>query len=227
MIELVDITKIYRTFGVRTVVFDRLTLSIPRGRNLAIMGRNGAGKSTLMRLLSGAERPDRGRIYRSTSVSWPVGFAGGFNGSMTGVENVRFVARVYGRDSDAVLAATADFAELGHHIRLPIKTYSSGMKARLAFGLSLAIDFDCYLIDEAMAVGDDRFRHKSRAALEAKLGRSQVIMVSHSPKTIQEFCTCGILLSEGGVVEHFDDPAALIAAYQEQGRRLLSARAAG
>lgn len=215
MIELQDVCKVYRTRGSKTVVFDHFNLAIPRGRNLAIMGCNGAGKSTLMRLLSGAERPDSGRIWRSTSVSWPLGFAGGFNGSMTGVENVRFVARVYGRDSDAILDYVRDFADLGGHLRLPMRTYSSGMRARLAFGLSLAIDFECYLIDEAMAVGDARFRAKSKQAFSEKMANAaQVIMVSHSLATIREYCNCGILLEPGGKVTHFDDAEGLIEAYK-------------
>ncbi|HBH26452.1 MAG TPA: ABC transporter ATP-binding protein [Rhodospirillaceae bacterium] len=215
MIEIQNVSKAYCTRGAKTVVFDRLNLSIPRGRNLAIMGCNGAGKSTLMRLLSGAERPDSGRILRSASVSWPLGFAGGFNGSMTGVENVRFVSRVYGRDTDAVLDYVRDFAEIGHHLRLPMRTYSSGMRARLAFGLSLAIDFDCYLIDEAMSVGDARFRAKSKAAFADKMAKAgQVVMVSHSLGIIREYCNCGILLERGGKVAHFDDAESLIEAYK-------------
>lgn len=214
MISLHNVCKTYRTKGVKTKVFDKLSFSVKRGKNLAIMGRNGAGKSTLMRLLSGAERPDRGKIYRSTNVSWPIGFSGGFNGSMTGVENVRFVSRVYGKDSDAVLDEVREFAALGHHLRLPIRTYSSGMKARLAFGLSMAIDFDCYLIDEVMAVGDDRFRAKSKQMLQDKMERAQVVMISHSEKIILDYCDSGILLENGGKVTHFDTARGLIDAYK-------------
>jgi capsular polysaccharide transport system ATP-binding protein len=163
VIELRNLSKAYRIKGIRKQVLDRVTLHFPADRNVAIMGPNGSGKSTLMRLLAGAEQPDEGEVIRKVSVSWPLGFSGGFNGSMTGIENIRFIARVYGADSEDVIDRVTDFAELGPSLRLPVKTYSSGMKARLAFGMSMAIDFQCYLIDEVIAVGDETFRRKSQA----------------------------------------------------------------
>lgn len=214
MVELVDISKTYTLKGVRKVIFDHLSFRFPMGRNIAIMGPNGAGKSTLLRLIAGTEQADSGRIYRNARVSWPLGFASGFNGSMTGLENVRFVSRIYGQDTEAVVEYVEKFSELGKSMRLPIKTYSSGMKARLAFGLSMAIDFDCYLIDEITAVGDANFKKKSKAALEEKLDHSRIIMVSHSPATIKSYCDCGLLLTYEGLTYH-DDVESLLSAYKE------------
>jgi capsular polysaccharide transport system ATP-binding protein len=176
------------------------------------MGRNGVGKSTMLRLIAGTEPPDAGRVRRTTRVSWPLGFTGGFNGSMTGIENIRFVSRIYGRDPRRVIDYVADFAQLGPYLRLPIRNYSSGMKARLAFGLSMAIDFDIYLIDEITAVGDEEFRKKSKAEFENRLAHSQIIMVSHSPGVIRQYCDCGLLL-EGDRIRFFDRIEDLLIAY--------------
>lgn len=212
MLALDNVSKAYKLKGVHKVILDRVSFHFPEDRNVAIMGRNGAGKSTLMRLLAGAEQPDSGRVLRSLRVSWPLGFAGGFNGSMTGMENVRFVARVYGQDTEAIVEYVRDFSDLGCSLDLPIRTYSSGMKARLAFGLSMAIDFDCYLIDEITAVGDERFRRKSHMAFHEKLKSSQIIMISHSEKSVREYCECGIILSLGSI-HSFDNIDDLISYY--------------
>lgn len=214
MIELHQVSKAYRLKGIRKVVFQGLDFRFERGRNIAVMGPNGAGKSTLLRLLSGAEMPDEGRIVRNVRVSWPLGFSGGFNGSMTGLENVRFVSRIYGQDTERVIDYVHGFSELGRSMKLPIKTYSSGMKARLAFGLSMAIDFDCYLIDEITAVGDAGFRIKSKSALEQKLDHSRVIMVSHSAEAIRSYCDCGLLLSNDGL-RFFDRVDDLLEVYRQ------------
>ncbi|MDF7801158.1 ABC transporter ATP-binding protein [Pontiellaceae bacterium B1224] len=214
MIELINVSKVYSLKGIRKVIFENLNFRFEQGRNIAIMGPNGAGKSTLLRLIAGTEQADRGRISRNVCVSWPLGFAGGFNGSMTGLENVRFVSRIYGQDTEWVIDYVEEFSELGKSMRLPIKTYSSGMKARLAFGLSMAIDFDCYLIDEITAVGDANFRRKSKQALEQKLDHSRIIMVSHSQETIKSYCDCGLLLTHEGLTYH-DDVESLLRAYNE------------
>jgi len=212
MIELQSVSKTYRLKGIHKQVFDDFTFTFPPNKNVAVLGPNGAGKSTLMRLISGAEAPDRGRIIRHAKLSWPLGFSGGFNGSMTGIENIRFVSRIYGADSDQVIDSVADFAELGKSLHLPIKTYSTGMRARLAFGISLAIDFDYYLVDEVIGVGDASFRRKSQNALREKLPHSRLIMVSHSMGHVRELCDCGLLLSPNGIW-FFDDVEMLIHAY--------------
>lgn len=215
MIELCGVSKAYRVRGVRKQVLDRISFRFPGDRNMAIMGPNGSGKSTLMRLLAGAEQPDEGQVTRSVSVSWPLGFAGGFNGSMTGIENIRFIARVYGADTDRAIACVADFAELGPSLGLPVRTYSSGMKARLAFGMSMAIDFQCYLIDEVIAVGDEAFKRKSQTMFRGKLKNARIVMISHSAAQIREYCQSGLLLS-GGRLCYFERVDDLIAAYKGQ-----------
>lgn len=213
MIELHNVSKSYTLKGIRKQILDGVSFRFPTDKNIAIMGRNGAGKSTLMRLLAGIELPDSGQIYRSSKVSWPLGFAGGFNGSMTGIENIRFVARLYGHDTNEVIAYVKEFSELGQSLRLPIKTYSNGMKARLAFGLSMAIDFECYLIDEITAVGDNSFKTKSKKVFSSKLAGSQIIMISHSVASIKEYCDAGIML-EGGKLYYYDDINEIVRDYE-------------
>jgi capsular polysaccharide transport system ATP-binding protein len=199
MISLDTVTKIYKVKDVKKVILDQVSFTFDTGLNIAVMGHNGAGKSTLMRMIAGIELPTSGLITRDEKVSWPLGFASGFNGLMTGVENVRFVARIYGEDTERVLADVQEFAEIGRSIDLPISTYSSGMKARLAFGLSLAINFDCYLIDEITAVGDRRFKKKSEVALKSKIRDARVIMISHAEKTIRAYCDTGVLIYQGNM----------------------------
>ena len=214
MLSFENVSKSYKLQGVRKTILSNFTFAFPEGRNIGIMGRNGAGKSTMVRLMAGTEPPDTGAVYRTSRVSWPLGFAGGFNGSMTGIENIRFVSRIYGQDTEKVIAYVTEFAELGASLRLPIKTYSNGMRARLAFGLSMAIDFDVYLIDEITAVGDQNFKKKSQAVFKDKLASSQIIMVSHSALTIRQYCDCGLLLDRGEV-RFYDDVSDLLAAYKE------------
>lgn len=215
MISFRNVRKTYRLKGIRKVIVNDLTLDLPFDRNIAILGENGAGKSTLMRLIAGAELPDRGRITRRGTVSWPLGFSGGFNGDMTGLENAKFVARMYGEDTERVVAFVEEFAELGQSMRLPIKTYSSGMKARLAFGVSMAIDFSCYLIDEVTAVGDARFKRKCDEVFEDKVKSSSIIMISHSMATIRKFCQSGCFM-EGGKLYYYEDVEDAIAAHARE-----------
>jgi capsular polysaccharide transport system ATP-binding protein len=203
MIELEQVTKLYATKHGVNVVLDAVDLTFPARTNIGILGRNGAGKSTLLRLISGAEQPDSGYIHRRGEISWPLGFGGGFNGSLTGEENCRFVARIYGVEVDDVVDFARDFADIGEYFYMPVKTYSSGMKARLAFGLSMAVEFDVYLVDEVTAVGDSRFQEKARAAFAARRDRSSVIMVSHSYRTITQYCDqCAVL--KQGKLYYFD-----------------------
>ncbi|WEX10244.1 ABC transporter ATP-binding protein [Chelativorans sp. AA-79] len=225
MIDLLGVSKSYAVKGVRKRVIERLTYRFPRDRNVAILGPNGAGKSTLMRLIAGTELPDEGKVVRHGRVSWPLGFAGGFNGSMTGIENIRFVARIYGQQTEAVIDYVRGFSELGRSLGLPVRTYSNGMKARLAFGLSMAIDFDCYLIDEITAVGDENFRRKSKKVFAEKLPHARIFMVSHAMNQIREYCDCGLLLSPEGVW-YFDDVNDAIGAYAASNKARETAGAA-
>ncbi|WP_039019851.1 ABC transporter ATP-binding protein [Halocynthiibacter namhaensis] len=214
MIAFDTVTKTYHVKDIKKLILDDVSFAFESGKNIAVMGHNGAGKSTLMRLIAGIELPTSGLVTSDETVSWPLGFVGGFNGLMTGIENVRFVARIYGHDSDRILEDVRQFAELGLSIELPISTYSSGMKARLAFGLSLAINFDCYLIDEITAVGDRRFKLKSKKALTDKIRTARVIMISHAEKTIHNYCDSGVLLHNSKLY-YYDDLKSLIKDYQK------------
>lgn len=204
MIELRNVTKVYSTHAGDHVVLDRINAIFPPNVSVGILGRNGAGKSTLLRIIGGAEQPDAGRVIRRGKVSWPIGFTGGFNGSLSGEENCRFVARIYGADVDSVVEFARGFAEIGNYFRMPVRTYSSGMRARLAFGLSMAIDFDVYLVDEVTAVGDRVFQEKCRRAFAERRERSSVIMVSHQLSTMKEYCSKFALLLRGQLTM-FDD----------------------
>jgi capsular polysaccharide transport system ATP-binding protein len=197
MIELDNVSKIYPTHSGVNVVLDAVSFTFAPRKNVGVLGRNGAGKSTLLRVIAGTEQPDSGSVKRHGSVSWPIGFSGGFNGSLSGEENCRFVARIYGADVDEVVGFTQEFAELGEYFHMPVKTYSSGMRARLAFGLSMAVEFDAYLVDEVTAVGDARFQQKCRKAFQERSGRSSVIIVSHQLATIKDYCEHCAVLSRG------------------------------
>jgi len=197
MIELVNVTKQYRVRNGVHTVFRDVNLEIAPGEKIGILGRNGAGKSTMIRLLSGAELPTRGRVLRYMSVSWPLAFGGAFQGSLTGKDNVRFICRVYGKDPAAVMPMVEDFAELGRFLREPVKTYSSGMRARLAFAISLAIEFDCFLIDEVISVGDARFHQKCQTELFEKRKNRAMIIVSHEAHNIREHCDRACVLHAG------------------------------
>lgn len=200
MIRLQNVTKTYRMQGGgRRRVLDNITLDLPH-RNIGILGRNGAGKSTLLRMISGIVDPDHGRIYRDTRVSWPIGFRGSFHKQLTGLENIRFVARLYGVNEQEVIRKVTEFAEIGPFILQPVRSYSSGMGARLAFGLSMAIPFDTYLVDELMSVGDANFRMKSRKAFETLLQKSRIIMASHSMNALMEYCDCALVIDGGKAV---------------------------
>ena len=204
MIRLHNVTKIYTTEGHRRVVLDRVSLTLKSNVSYGILGVNGAGKSTMMRLIAGTEDPTRGKVSRHTKVSWPLGFAGGFHPSMTGKENVIFVSRIYGEDSRRVLEFVDDFAEIGDYINVPVKTYSSGMQARLAFGLSMALHFDTYLVDEVTAVGDARFQQRCHDAFTRRRETSNIIMISHGMDTLQDYCTQGIVLANGRAMMYED-----------------------
>jgi capsular polysaccharide transport system ATP-binding protein len=204
MIRFENLSKSFWVRGKRKVVIDHLNLTLPTGRSLALLGRNGAGKSTLLDIIAGVMPADTGRVVRDGSISWPVGLGGTFNPQMSGAQNTRFVARVYGVDSDSLLHFVQDFSELGEQFHNPVRTYSSGMRARLGFGLSMGIKFDTYLIDETTAVGDARFNRKSKAVFLERVKDSSAIMVSHQMNTVRDFCDAGAVLSDGKL-EYFDD----------------------
>ena len=197
MIEFRDVSKHYLTPTSRKVVLDRLTLTLPAGSKVGVLGRNGAGKSTLLGMVAGIVQPDAGEIRRPDSISWPLGLGGSFHAQLTGAQNVRFVARIYGVDSDALIDYVAEFAELGEFMHMPVRSYSSGMKARLGFGMSMGIAFDWYLVDELTAVGDAAFRKKSLAMYRSRLQDAGLLMVSHSINTIRTYCTSGLVLDAG------------------------------
>ncbi len=197
MIELRNICKSYMTRSGPNTVIDNLSLHIPACQSIGILGRNGAGKSTLLRIIGGAELPDSGKVIRRGRVSWPIGFTGGFNTTLSGEENCRFVARIYGQDVDYVVESTREFADIGAYFDMPVRTYSSGMRARLAFALSMAIDFDIYLVDEVTAVGDKHFREKCTQAFAERRGRSSIIIVSHQLATLKQYCDRYAVLIDG------------------------------
>ncbi len=203
MIEFSKVTKAYPTRRGTNVVLDDVSLTFPPKVSVGIVGRNGAGKSTLLRLIAGTEQPDSGTITRRGTVSWPIGFTGGFNGSLSGEENCRFIARIYGAPVDDVVGFAIEFSELGEYFEMPVRTYSSGMRARLAFAVSMALDFDVYLVDEVTAVGDARFRQRCEAAFAARRDRSSVIIVSHQLKTIEAYCSSCAVLTDGKLL-YFD-----------------------
>lgn len=197
MIYLDNVYKFYRIERYRKVVLNHVTVNFEPGRSYGIMGVNGAGKSTLMRILAGTELPNSGKVRRTVRVSWPLGFAGGLHPGMSGKENSLFIARIYGKDPRKVTEFVEDFAEIGPYIDAPVRTYSSGMLARVAFGLSMAIDFECYLIDEVMAVGDARFAEKCKAEFDKRKSYADIILISHSPAQILEYCQRGLVLANG------------------------------
>lgn len=204
MIELKDLSKSYRTRKGLRPILKGINAKFPQGRNVGILGRNGAGKSTLLRLIGGAELPTSGKIVRKGTISWPIGFSGGFHGSLSGRENLRFICRIYDADIQRVTEFVEDFAELGEYMEMPISSYSSGMRSKLAFGLSMAIDFNYYLIDELTAVGDAWFREKCNAEFDRRRDRSTLIVVSHNVKTIEQHCEIAAVLHEGTLIM-FDD----------------------
>ena len=204
MIKLTNVSKDYRTkAGWRRVLSD-INLTINPGERVGILGRNGAGKSTLIRLISGAEPPSAGTIERNMSVSWPLAFTGGFHGTLTGADNVRFICRIYGVDFEPRFQFVKEFSDLGIYLNEPVATYSSGMRARLAFAISMTIDFDCYLIDEVMAVGDERFRERCRVELFEKRRDKAMLIVSHSHRYLKGNCNRFLLFREGSIEEHED-----------------------
>lgn len=204
MIICENICKEYRHGGLRKQVLKNVNLTVRPGDRIALLGRNGAGKSTLIKLIGGVELPTTGRIRHDMSISWPLGFAGGFQGSLTGYDNARFIARIYQRSYADIRSFVEDFTELGSQLRMPVKTYSSGMRARLAFALSLAIEFECYLIDEIILVGDQNFHRKCRAELFEKRADRTMILASHDTGTVRELCNRAVIIDQGRATTYDD-----------------------
>ncbi len=216
MIRLDRVTKYFAVKEERKYILKDVSLTIPGGVNLGILGLNGSGKSTLLRMLGGIDFPNSGRIESDVDFSWPLGLSGGFQGSLTGKENAQFICRVYNRSEreiEETLAFILEFSELGPYFDMPVKTYSAGMKARLSFGTSLAFDFDYYLIDEVLSVGDPKFKKKAKAALDDLLHRRNFLLVSHSLPVLKQMCDSGIVLADG-CMSYFGDINEAIGCYQ-------------
>jgi len=216
MIQLLNVTKYFEVKGRRNYLLKDITLTLPGNMNVGILGRNGSGKSTLLRMLGGIDFPNKGRIEADVDFSWPLGLAGGFQGSLTGKENAQFICRVYSRKDRELkknLNFILEFSELGAYFEMPVKTYSSGMKARLAFATSLAFDFDYYLIDETLSVGDTKFRKKCEDALNDLIKRRNFLLVSHAMPVLTQMCDSGIVL-EDGQMTYFDNISDAIAHYR-------------
>ncbi len=197
MISLNDVNKDYPTRNGPVNVLRNVDLHIERGEKVGILGRNGSGKSTMIRLLSGAEQPTSGVVTRDMSVSWPLAFGGAFQGALTGLDNLRFICRIYGKKVEDTIDFVQEFSELGRYLREPVRAYSAGMRARLAFAISMVVEFDCFLIDEIVAVGDARFHYKCHVELFEKRADRAMIIVSHDPAYVREHCTRASVLNNG------------------------------
>ncbi len=204
MIQFHNVVKTFTLNGRSKTIANGINATFPKGASVALLGRNGAGKSTLLKMIAGTLNPDRGKIISQGSVSWPVGFAGSFHGDLTAAQNVRFIARVYGIDTESLVEYVEDFAELGEHFYLPVRTYSSGMRARLAFGVSMGIPFDTYLVDEVTSVGDAAFREKSDFVFQQRLETAGAVMVTHSLPLAMRLCTMGAVLEDGHLTVYDD-----------------------
>jgi len=209
MIQFEGVTKAYRYRGIAKYIARDITATIPAGAKLALIGRNGAGKSTILSMIAGNLNPDRGRITVTGGISWPIGLTGTIQGDLTGIQNVRFLGRIYGVDTDALVDFVGSFADLGQNYAEPVRTYSSGMRGRLAFGMAMGIRFDTYLIDEVTAAGDAAFKRKSQRLFEDRLAQAGVIFISHSEAQLKERCTSAAVLEAGGL-SFFDDVNAAI-----------------
>lgn len=216
MISIRNLYKRYHNHHGSDWVLQDISIDIPTGVSVGLLGRNGAGKSTLLRIIGGMDTPDRGEVIRDCRVSWPIGISGGFQGSMTGRQNVKFVARVHGsgKDIERIIHFVEEFAEIGKAFDEPVKTYSSGMRSRLSFGLSLAFDFDVFLSDEATSVGDRAFKEKATKAFKERIGQAGLIIVSHGEGILKDLCQAGIWLDQGKA-HWFDDINEAIAAYHD------------
>jgi capsular polysaccharide transport system ATP-binding protein len=214
LIAFHNVRKSFRYSGGVKFILRDFSMELPTDKNIAVIGRNGAGKSTFLRMIAGTVPPERGHISRRGRISWPMGFSGGLHPALTGRQNARFVARIYGMRTEDMVAFVDDFAELGGFLDMPLTTYSSGMKARLSFGISLACKFDCYLIDEITEVGDASFREKCRLAFNERMKTSRLIVVSHAEATLKSLCNAGLVLNDG-FAQYFPDLDEALASYRK------------
>jgi capsular polysaccharide transport system ATP-binding protein len=213
MIVLRNLTKTFYMHGARKTVADNLNVTFPTGVAVGLLGRNGAGKSTLLKIIAGTASPTAGEVLSDGRISFPVGLATSLHPDMSGAQNTRFVARIYGVDTDALAGFVEEFAELGDHFHLPVRSYSSGMKGRLSFGINMGLKFDTYLIDEVTAVGDAAFRSKSEAVFQDRLREAGAIFVSHALGPLKRICQAGAVL-EGGHLSYYDDIEEAIAHHE-------------
>lgn len=204
MIVAENVTKLYPTRQGDRLILDNVSFVLERGERLGVLGRNGAGKSTLVRLIGGSEQPSSGVIRREMSVSWPIAFGGAFQNALTGLDNVRFISRIYNQDYRKNIGFVEEFTELGLYLREPVRSYSQGMRARLAFAISMIIEFDCYLIDEVSAVGDARFHEKCEIELFEKRADRAMLIVSHDTDYVRQHCSRYAVLNEGHM-SFYDD----------------------
>jgi capsular polysaccharide transport system ATP-binding protein len=204
MIVFENVSKSFILEGSRKDIIRNVNVTFPAGRSVGLLGRNGAGKSTLLQMIAGTQDPTSGRIVTAGAVSWPVGFSGSFHGELTGAQNCRFIGRIYGVDTDELLDFVEDFAGLGVHFHLPLRSYSSGMRSRLAFGVSMGVAFDTYLVDEITAVGDAAFTKRSDALFKDRMKNAGAVVVSHSMPQVRKLCDAAVVL-EGGNMHYFDD----------------------
>ncbi|WP_371743758.1 ABC transporter ATP-binding protein [Mangrovicoccus sp. HB161399] len=203
--RFVSLTKSYPVSGrERKYIIRDSSVLFPAGSKVALLGHNGTGKSTMMRMISGAQDYDSGQIIRNGAISWLIGFAGAFHNDLTGAQNARFVARVHGIDTDAMVDFVSDFSELGDYMHMPLRTYSSGMRSRLAFAVSMGVPFDCYLVDEVTSVGDKRFREKCAETFHTRLRESSAIMATHNLSQIKGVCDMAAVLHEGHLTLYSD-----------------------
>ena len=214
MINISNLSKGYPVAKGWHQVLDDISISFPSNRNIGILGLNGSGKSTLLRIIGGVESPDKGEIYRDVKVSWPIGFSGGISPEMTGREGTRFVARIYGANVQEVEEYVLEFSELKEYFDMEVKTYSTGMKSRLGFAISMSMEFECYLVDEITAVGDQRFKEKYQNEFMKKKQKSSLLMVSHQPATIKDFCDMSAVLFDSKITL-YDTVEEGMSAYKE------------
>lgn len=219
IIELADLVKGFWVRGQWRAVINGVSLSIPAGRAIGLLGQNGAGKTTFLDLIAGNLQPDLGHIARHGAVSFPIGFAAGLHRELSGAQNMRFLARVYGVDTESLVEFVAEFSELGTQFHHPVRTYSSGMRARLGFGASMGLPFDLYLIDEVTAVGDARFRERSKTLFRQRVKQAGGIMVSHNMNELRNFCDAGLVLHHGALW-YFDQIEDAIDVHQDIQRHI-------